>query len=83
MLFGKLVHGGTVRVIVETAKDGTKSMGFIYISREAEKALPKPVVRKALPKQVKAEKVEKPAKKAVKKPPVKAKKVAKKPQKAR
>ena len=80
LLFGRLVHGGTVRVIVETAKDGTKSIGFIYISREAEKALPKPVVRKALPKQVK---VEKPAKKAVKKPAVKAKKVAKKPQKAR
>ena len=46
----------------------------------AIRALPKPVVRKALPKQVK---VEKPAKKAVKKPAVKAKKVAKKPQKAR
>jgi ATP-dependent Clp protease ATP-binding subunit ClpA len=80
LLFGKLVHGGTVRVIVETAKDGTKSIGFIYISREAEKALPKPAVRKALPKQVK---VEKAPKKAVRKPPVKAKKPAKKPQKAR
>jgi ATP-dependent Clp protease ATP-binding subunit ClpA len=74
LLFGRLAHGGTVRVIVETAKDGTKSIGFIYISREAEKALPKPVVRKALPKQVKVEKV----KKAVKKPPVKVKKVVKK-----
>ncbi|MEO9168342.1 MAG: AAA family ATPase, partial [Aestuariivirga sp.] len=46
LLFGKLTHGGTVRILL---KDG--KLVFSYLSREEEKKiLPKPPERKALPR---------------------------------
>jgi ATP-dependent Clp protease ATP-binding subunit ClpA len=57
VLFGKLAKGGTVRILL---KDD--ALDFTYLGRDEEKALPKPVERKALPR---AEKpgAEKPGKK--------------------
>jgi ATP-dependent Clp protease ATP-binding subunit ClpA len=45
LLFGKLKDGGTVRILKKD--DG---LAFDYLSRDDEKALPKPVERKALPR---------------------------------
>jgi len=50
VLFGKLASGGTVKVIVETAENGDTKLGFVYFDREREKALPRPLERKALPR---------------------------------
>ncbi len=49
VLFGRLANGGTVRVIVEKDKDGEDAIGFTYLTRAEERALPRPVERKALP----------------------------------
>jgi ATP-dependent Clp protease ATP-binding subunit ClpA len=59
LLFGKLTHGGTVRILL---KDG--KLVFSYLSREEEqKILPKPPERKALPRaKAAAKKPKKPAK---------------------
>ena len=48
VLFGRLANGGTVRVIVEKNKDGEDEIGFTYLTRAEERALPKPTERKAL-----------------------------------
>ena len=48
LLFGELASGGTVRVLFDESKDGAKKLTFRYLSRDQEKALPKPVERKAL-----------------------------------
>jgi ATP-dependent Clp protease ATP-binding subunit ClpA len=45
VLFGKLTKGGTVRILL---KDD--ALTFQYLSRDEEKALPKPAERKALPR---------------------------------
>jgi ATP-dependent Clp protease ATP-binding subunit ClpA len=45
LLFGKLAKGGTVRIL--KSADG---LAFEYLSRDEEKALPKPAERKALPR---------------------------------
>ncbi len=45
VLFGKLAKGGTVRILL---KDD--ALTFQYLSRDEEKALPKPTERKALPR---------------------------------
>ncbi len=45
LLFGKLAKGGTVRILKKD--DG---LAFEYLSRDEEKALPKPVERKSLPR---------------------------------
>ena len=45
LLFGKLKDGGTVRILKKD--DG---LAFDYLSRDDEKALPKPVERKSLPR---------------------------------
>ena len=50
LLFGRLVSGGTARVLVEPTEDGEGKLGFVYIDRDRERALPKPPERKALPK---------------------------------
>jgi ATP-dependent Clp protease ATP-binding subunit ClpA len=44
VLFGRLVNGGTVRVVLEKTDDGKEKLGFAYLSREEEKASkpPKP-----------------------------------------
>jgi ATP-dependent Clp protease ATP-binding subunit ClpA len=49
VLFGKLAKGGTVRVLLERPSDGEARLAFQYLSREEEKALPKPPELKALP----------------------------------
>jgi ATP-dependent Clp protease ATP-binding subunit ClpA len=49
VLFGKLVKGGTVRVLLDRAEDSEGKLTFQYISREEEVALPKPPERRALP----------------------------------
>ncbi len=49
VLFGKLANGGTVRVMVEKDEDGEDRIGFTYLSRAEERALPKPAEVKALP----------------------------------
>ena len=41
VLFGSLVNGGTVRIGMERAKDGSERLTFDYLSREQEKARPK------------------------------------------
>ncbi|MDE2446158.1 MAG: ATP-dependent Clp protease ATP-binding subunit ClpA [Alphaproteobacteria bacterium] len=64
LLFGKLKDGGTVRIL--KSDDG---LAFEYLGRDDEKALPKPVERKALPRSRVAVR---PAKKA---PPKKGAKV--------
>jgi len=48
VLFGRLANGGTVRVVVDKNKDGEDEIGFTYLTRAEERALPKPVERKAL-----------------------------------
>jgi ATP-dependent Clp protease ATP-binding subunit ClpA len=45
LLFGKLAKGGTVRIL-----KGQDGLAFDYLSRDEEKALPKPAERKALPR---------------------------------
>ena len=45
LLFGKLKDGGTVRILKKD--DG---LAFDYLSRDDEKALPKPIERKSLPR---------------------------------
>ena len=49
VLFGELIKGGTVRVLLETGANGKKKIALTYLSREQEKALPKPAERMALP----------------------------------
>ncbi len=49
VLFGKLAKGGTVRVLREPTEDGAGRLAFQYLSREEERALPRPPERKALP----------------------------------
>ncbi|MDH3742452.1 MAG: AAA family ATPase, partial [Hyphomicrobiales bacterium] len=67
VLFGELSNGGTVRVLLEKTEDGQEKLAFRYLSRDQEKALPKPVERKALPSN-KAKAKKKPGKKPRKKP---------------
>lgn len=50
VLFGKLVQGGTVRILVEPTEDGEGKLAFQFLSRDEEKALPRPEERKALPR---------------------------------
>ena len=50
VLFGKLAQGGTVRILFEATEDGEGKLAFQYLSREEEKALPRPEERKALPR---------------------------------
>ena len=50
VLFGKLTKGGTVRILHETTEDGEGKLHFQYLTRDEEKALPKPPDRKALPR---------------------------------
>ena len=49
VLFGKLKGGGTVRVLLGKDAQGLDELKFTYLSRDEEKALPKPEARKALP----------------------------------
>jgi len=49
VLFGKLVNGGTVRVLLGKDNEGLDELKFTYLSPNQEKTLPKPVERKALP----------------------------------
>ncbi len=49
VLFGKLKAGGTVRVLLGKDEQGLEELKFTYLSRDEEKALPKPAARKALP----------------------------------
>ena len=49
VLFGRLANGGTVRVMVEKGEDGEDRIGFTYLTRAEERALPKPAEVKALP----------------------------------
>jgi ATP-dependent Clp protease ATP-binding subunit ClpA len=49
VLFGKLKNGGTVRVLLGKDAQGLEELKFTYLSRDEEKALPKPESRKALP----------------------------------
>ncbi len=48
VLFGHLSKGGTVRVLFEKTDDGEGRLHFQYLSRDEEKALPRPPDRKAL-----------------------------------
>ncbi len=41
VLFGKLLKGGTVKVIVEKDENGKRVLGFEYLKPEDEKAVPK------------------------------------------
>ena len=51
VLFGKLQNGGTARVLLEVDEaTGTEKLAFRYLSRDEEKALPRPPERKALPR---------------------------------
>ncbi len=51
VLFGKLQSGGTVRILLEVdPATGEEKLGFRYLSRDEEKALPRPPERKALPR---------------------------------
>jgi len=45
VLFGKLAKGGTVRILM-----GEDGLAFQFLGRDEEKALPRPVERKALPR---------------------------------
>ncbi len=51
VLFGKLMQGGTVRILL----DGD-DLAFKYMGREEERSLPKPAERKALPRAAAAKK---------------------------
>jgi ATP-dependent Clp protease ATP-binding subunit ClpA len=67
VLFGKLVNGGTVRVLLGKDAQGLDELQFKFLSRHEEKALPKPSSPKALPgnKKARAKKVKRsPASKA-------------------
>ena len=61
VLFGKLVKGGTVRIVLKG-----DALDFDYLDRDGEKALPKPPERKALPRAKAAAKKKPPASKKVK-----------------
>jgi ATP-dependent Clp protease ATP-binding subunit ClpA len=50
LLFGKLAKGGTVRILLDETEDGAGKLAFTYLSREEERALPKPPKLKALPR---------------------------------
>ncbi len=50
VLFGKLVNGGTVSVMLGKDDQGLDELKFKFLSRDQEKALPKPVERKSLPR---------------------------------
>jgi ATP-dependent Clp protease ATP-binding subunit ClpA len=50
VLFGKLVKGGTVSVLLGKDEQGLDELKFKFLSRDQEKALPKPVERKSLPR---------------------------------
>jgi ATP-dependent Clp protease ATP-binding subunit ClpA len=50
LLFGKLAKGGTVRILLEPTENGESKLAFTYLSREEERALPKPPKLKALPR---------------------------------
>jgi ATP-dependent Clp protease ATP-binding subunit ClpA len=50
VLFGRLMSGGTVKVLLEPTPDGDGKLAFVYIDRDREKALPRPLERKALPR---------------------------------
>jgi ATP-dependent Clp protease ATP-binding subunit ClpA len=50
VLFGRLISGGTVKVMYEATEDGEGKLAFTYIDRDKEKALPRPPERKALPR---------------------------------
>jgi ATP-dependent Clp protease ATP-binding subunit ClpA len=49
VLFGQLVRGGTVRILLGKDDAGENKLVFEYLAREQERALPKQPVRKALP----------------------------------
>jgi ATP-dependent Clp protease ATP-binding subunit ClpA len=66
VLFGKLTHGGTVRILFEATEDGEGKLAFQYLSREEEKALPKPEERKALPRRTNGSKPRKSSKRDAK-----------------
>ena len=66
VLFGKLAQGGTVRILVESTEDGDGKLAFQYLSREEEKALPKPEERKALPRRTNGSKPRKSSKRDAK-----------------
>ncbi len=53
VLFGKLSRGGTVRVLLGRNGKGEPALTFTFLSRDEEKALPGPKLRKALPRQKK------------------------------
>ena len=67
VLFGKLVKGGTVRILL---KDD--ALAFQYLGRDEEKSLPRPAERKSLPRAKAKPEVKKPLT-TKKKPRVKAK----------
>ena len=48
VLFGRLAKGGTVRVLYQMGEDGEGQLHFQFLSRDEEKALPRPPDRKAL-----------------------------------
>jgi ATP-dependent Clp protease ATP-binding subunit ClpA len=50
LLFGKLMKGGTVRILLDTKEDADGKLAFTFLGRDEEKALPKPPERKALPR---------------------------------
>jgi ATP-dependent Clp protease ATP-binding subunit ClpA len=54
LLFGKLAKGGTVRILVEQPPDGESRLTFTYLTRDEERALPKPPKLKALPRRATA-----------------------------
>ncbi len=63
LLFGELASGGTVRVLLDTPEGGREKLVFKYLSRDQEKALPKPVERKALTNRKSPPKKKRPRKK--------------------
>ena len=54
VLFGKLMKGGTVSILLGKDDQGLDELKFEFLSRDQEKALPKPVERKSLPRNKKA-----------------------------
>jgi ATP-dependent Clp protease ATP-binding subunit ClpA len=60
VLFGKLKAGGTVRVLLGKDAQGLEELQFKFLSRNEEKALPKPEKRKALPSNKKPRRRRKP-----------------------
>ncbi len=55
VLFGKLMNGGTVRIMLQNDE-----LSFTYLGREEERSLPKPAERKALPRAAAPAKKKKP-----------------------